>query len=211
MYSGKECSIDFLPLFMYTTQVLPTIITRDIEMIMFSPCMFVCLFVCVYACHDVCPGYLAMEDWCHTNNILQAHSWRWIVGQAMLRSVMTSSRSPGHKVRQILKLMYLRQYTARSSIKGSKYLKCLWLSCWHIQLPVSLPVIQMVVATSKWQPFWNCWHQTWKHRPNLCQKNVFHCDDVINDVTWWHENCSLYPCLWEVDSWSKIARAISRQ
>ena len=29
---------------------------------------------------------------------------------------------------------------ARASIKSSKYRKCLWLSCWYIQLPVSLSV-----------------------------------------------------------------------
>ena len=61
-------------------------ITRDSEVIMFSPgvfvCLFVCLFVCVcgracvclsvclsaclYICHDVCPDDLTMKHWCRT-------------------------------------------------------------------------------------------------------------------------------------------------
>ena len=46
------------------------IITRNSEVIMFSPCVFACLCVCVvvYVCHDVCPDDLTMKDWCHTNN-----------------------------------------------------------------------------------------------------------------------------------------------
>ena len=90
---------------------------------MFSPCvfvcvcvyvcpdMFVCLCVCVYVCHDVCPDDLIMKDWCHTNNILQVHCWGCLVVQVMFHALMTSSMtSPGHKVGQILKLIYLRQY-----------------------------------------------------------------------------------------------------
>ena len=41
---------------------------------------------------------------------------------------------------------------ARTSIKSSKYRKCSWLSCWHIQLWESLPV-QMF--TAKWPWHWN--------------------------------------------------------
>ena len=74
---------------------------------MFSPCVFVCL--CLY--HDVCPYDLAMKDWCHTNNILQVHYWGCLVVQVMFHTLMTSSMtSPEHKVGQILKSIYLRQY-----------------------------------------------------------------------------------------------------
>ena len=71
------------------------IITRDSEVIMFSPCVFVCLFVCVvvYVCHDVCPDDLTMKDWCHTNNILQAHCWGCLVVQVMFRPLMTQTDS----------------------------------------------------------------------------------------------------------------------
>ena len=85
------------------------VITRGV--IMFSPCVCVCLFVCVYVRHDICPGYLTMKDCCHTNNILQVHIWGCLVVQVMFHTLMTSSiTSPGHKVCQILKSIYLRQY-----------------------------------------------------------------------------------------------------
>ena len=86
-------------------------ITRVSEVIMFSPCMFVCLCVCVYVCHDVCPDHLTMKDWCHTNNILQVHCWGCLVVQVMFHALMTSlMTSQDHKIGQILKLIYLRQY-----------------------------------------------------------------------------------------------------
>ena len=89
------------------------IITRDSEVMMFSPCVFVCLFVCVcvYVCHDVCPDDLTMKDWCHTNYILQVHCWGCLVVQVMFHALTTSlMTSQGHKVGQILKLIYLCQY-----------------------------------------------------------------------------------------------------
>ena len=81
--------------------------------ILVSPCVFVCARVCVlvYVCHDVCPDDLTMKDWCHTNNILQVHCWGCLVVQVMFHALMTSSMtSPVHKVGQILKMIYLRQY-----------------------------------------------------------------------------------------------------
>ena len=91
-----------------TRLCLIVIIIRVREVIMFSPCVFVC-FLCLY--HDVCPDDLTMNDWCHTNNILQVHCWGCLVVQVMFHALMTSSMpSPGHKVGQILKLIYLHQY-----------------------------------------------------------------------------------------------------
>ena len=88
-------------------------ITRDSEVIMFSPCVFVCL--CVYACHDVCPDDLTMNDCCHTNNILRVHCWGCLVVQVMFHVLMTSlMTSQDHQVGQILKLIYLRQYLSYS-------------------------------------------------------------------------------------------------
>ena len=87
------------------------IITLVSEVIMFSPCVFVCLCVCVYVCHDVCPDDLTIKDWCHTNNILQVHCWGCLVVQVMFHALMTSlMTSLNHKIGQILKLIYLRQY-----------------------------------------------------------------------------------------------------
>ena len=78
---------------------------------MFSPCVFDCDFVCLCLYHDVCPDDLTMKDWCHTNNILQVHCWGCLVVQVMFHALITSSMtSPGHKIGQILKVIYLRQY-----------------------------------------------------------------------------------------------------
>ena len=58
----------------------------------------VCLCVSVYVCHDVCPDDLTMKDWCHTNKILQAHSWRCLVVQVLFHALMTwLMTSVGHK------------------------------------------------------------------------------------------------------------------
>ena len=102
-------------------------ITRVSEVIMFSPCVFVCL--CLY--HDVCPDDLTMKDWSHTNNILQVHCCGCLVVQVMFHALMTSSMtSPGHKVGQILKFIYLRQYLSYSvdpKLKMSEMLMAIFL------------------------------------------------------------------------------------
>ena len=98
---------------------------------MFSPCVFVCLCVVVYVCHDVCPDDLTMKDWCHTNNILQVHCWGCLVVQVMFHAFMTSlMTSQDHKVGQILKLIYLRQYLSYSinqKLKMSEVLMAIFL------------------------------------------------------------------------------------
>ena len=89
--------------------------TRVSEVIMFSPCVFVTLFVCLCLYHDVCQDDLTMKDWCHTNNILQVHCWGCLIVQVIFHALMTTSMtSPGHKVGQILKVIYLRQYLSWS-------------------------------------------------------------------------------------------------
>ena len=98
---------------------------------MFSPCVFVCLCVVVYVCHDVYPDDLTMKDWCHTNNILQIHCWGCLVMQVMFHALMTSlMTSQDHKVGQILKLIYLRQYLSYSvdqKVKMSELLMAIFL------------------------------------------------------------------------------------
>ena len=72
-------------------------------------CVCLCVSVCV--CHDVCPDYLTMKNWCPINNILQVHSWWVLVVQVIFHALMASSMtSPGQKVGQLLKLLYLHQY-----------------------------------------------------------------------------------------------------
>ena len=88
------------------------LLSPAIQVIMVSPGVFVCLFVHVYLCLSLCcPDDLIMRDWCHTNNILQVRIWRCLVLQAMFHALMTSlMTSPGHKVGQNLKMIYLRKY-----------------------------------------------------------------------------------------------------
>ena len=76
-----------------TTRPVTIFITRDSEVIMFSPCacLFVCGGLCVYVCHDVCPDDLPMKDWYYINNILQVHSWWSLVVQVMFHALVTSS------------------------------------------------------------------------------------------------------------------------
>ena len=78
---------------------------------MFSPYVFVCVCVSVCVCHDFCPDDLTMKEWCHTNNILQVHCREYLVVQVMFHALMTSfMTSQNHKIGQILKLIYLREY-----------------------------------------------------------------------------------------------------
>ena len=60
--------------------------------------------------HGVCSDGLITKDWCHTNNILQVHNWRCLFVQVFNALVTSSMTSPGHKVGQILKSIYFRQY-----------------------------------------------------------------------------------------------------
>ena len=101
----------------FNDDILARFIARVSEVIMFSPC--VCVSVCfclsIYVCHDVYPDDLTMKDWCHTNNILQVHCWGCLVVQVMFYALMTSlMTSQGHKVGQILQLIYLPQYLSYS-------------------------------------------------------------------------------------------------
>ena len=134
---------------------------------MFSPCVFVCVCVCVvvYVCHDVCPDDLTMKDWCHTNNILQVHCWGCLVVQVMFRALMTSlMTSQDHKVGQILKLIYLRQYFSYSvdqKLKMSEMLMAIFL----VYSTSGITSGKKFVASSKWRPFWKFWNI--KHSFNL--------------------------------------------
>ena len=95
----------FVCLYLYNVSLLDIIRLLDV----LGTVQFVCLSV--YVCHDVCPDDLTMKDWCHTNNILQVHCWWCLIVQVMFHALMMSLiMSQGHKVGQILKSIYLRQY-----------------------------------------------------------------------------------------------------
>ena len=122
-------------------------ITRDSEVLMVSPCVFVCLFVCVCVCHDVCPDDLAMRDWCHTKNMLQL------------------------KISEMLMATFL-VYSTSGITSGKKSLS-------RAQNESRFEFV-----------FWNIkhsfnWPEIWKDHPKLCQKGIFHDDDIIDDVTGW--------------------------
>ena len=150
---------------------------------MFSPCVFVCL--CLY--HDVCPDDLTMKDWCHTNNILQVHCWGCLVVQVMFHTRMTSSMtSPGHKVGQILKLIYLRQYLSYSvdqKLKISEMLMAIFLAystsgvtsaekvCRELKMAAILKIL-------KYQTQLQFDLRYEKIVPNYAIKSIIHEDDV---------------------------------
>ena len=118
--------------------------------------------------------------------------------------------SLGHKIGQILKLIYLRQYLSYSVDQ--------LLKMSEISLAIFLAHSTSGITSSK-KVFWaqNGGHfenfeilntasistQIWKDCPKLCQKG-FYGDDFINDVTGWPQSFSLYSCLGEVGSGSKL-------
>ena len=179
---------------------------------MFSPCVFVCVWLSVYVCHDFCPDDLTMKDWCHTNNILQVHSWGCLVVQVMFHALMTSlMTSQDHKVGQILKLIYLRQYLSYSvdqKLKMSEMLMAILLVYSNSGINSGKKSLSRAQNGGHFENFEilniaSIWPPIWKDRPKL-KKKVFYGDVVIDDVTGWPQSFSLYSCLGEVDSGSKL-------
>ena len=80
------------------------IITRDSEVIIFSPLVF------LYGCMSMFVGRFNYEGLV-PHSILQVNFWGCLVVQVMLHAPMTLlMTSKGHKVGQILKLICLCQY-----------------------------------------------------------------------------------------------------
>ena len=132
-----------------------------------------------------------------------------------MTSLMTS---PYHKVCQFLKLMYPHEYSARDSIKSSKYWKYSWLSCWYIPLPV-LYQVKMFVATSKWRTFWKFWNI--KHGFNL-SSDMKRPSKIMPKKyfwRWWghrwrHRMASNLPSIFMFRRgwfWEQVARTMSHQ
>ena len=116
--------------------------------------------------------------------------------------------SPGHKIGQIFKLIYLRQYLSYSvdqKLKMSEMLMAIFLVYSASGITSGKKVCRAqngghfeILNTA------SIWPQIWKDRPKLCQKKFFYGDDVIDDVTGWPRSFSLCSCLGEVCSGSKL-------
>ena len=147
-----------------------------------------CVCLSVYVCHDVCPDDLTMKDWCHTNNILQVHCWGCLIVQVMFHALMTSlMTSQDHKVGQILKLIYLRQYLSYSvdqMLKMSEMRMAIFL-----EYSTSGMTSGKKFVASRAQNgghFKNfeisntasIWPQIWKDHPKSCQKSISGCPVV---------------------------------
>ena len=105
--------------------------------------------------------------------------------QSYIYTFMTSlMTSPGHKIGQILKFIYLRQYLSYSVDQKLKMAAILKILKYQTQLHSGLRYEKIV--------------------PNYAEKSFFYGDDVIDDVTGWPQSFSLHSCLGEVASGSKL-------
>ena len=99
--------------------------------------------------------------------------WLQLYEYIFMTSLMTS---PSHKIGQILKLIYLRQYLNYSvdqKLKMSEMLMAIFLV-----YSLSGITSGKKVCREHFEHFeiWNTasiWPQMWKYRPKLCQKSIF--------------------------------------
>ena len=106
-----------------------------------------------------------------------------------MTSLMTS---PGHKIGQILKLIYLRQYLNYSvdqKHKMSEMLMAIFLVYSHSGITYGKKVCRELKKAAIFK-FWNIKHSfnltsDMKRSSQIMQKKYFHDDDVIDDVTGW--------------------------
>ena len=121
-------------------QGFPIFITRDSEVIMFSPCVFVCVCVCLCGC--LCLSRCLSGRFNYEG--LVPHK-QYFAGTLLGMSSCASYVSRTHDViddvtrsqsRSNFEIDSSVNIWATASIKSSKCRKCSWLSFWHIQLPV---------------------------------------------------------------------------
>ena len=122
--AGNSPVTDEFPAKRPVTWSFDVFITRDSEVIMFSPCVFVCVCVSVYVCHDVCPDDLTLKDWCHTNNILQVHCWECLVVQVMFHTFIddvTRLQSRSNFEIDISPSIFELQHQSKAQIVGNAH------------------------------------------------------------------------------------------
>ena len=104
-------------------------------------------------------------------------SWIQLYKYIFMTSLMTS---PGHKIGQILKLIYLCQYLSYSvdqKLKMSEMLMAIFL----VYSTSGITSSKKSLSSSKWRPFWkfersntaSIWPQIWIDHPKLCNKKCF--------------------------------------
>ena len=107
--------------------------------------------------------------------------WLQLYKYVFMTSLMTS---PGHKIGQILKLLYLRQYLSYSvdqKLKMSEMLMAIIL----VYSTSGITPGKKGLSSSKWRLFQNfeilntasIWPQIWKDRHKVCRKKFF--------LWWW--------------------------
>ena len=119
---------------------------------------------------------------------------------------MTSlTTSPGHKIGQILKLIYLRQYLNYSvdqKLKISEMLMAIFLVYSPSGITSGKKSLSRAQKGGHFENFEilntaSIWPQIWKDRPKLWKKKYFHDDDVIDDVTGWPQSRpSIFLYIW---------------
>ena len=125
--------------------------------------------------------------------------WLQLYEYIFMTSLMTS---PGHKIGQILKLIYLRQYWSYSIDQKLK-MSVMPMAIFLVYSTSGITSGKKSLSGSKWRPFWKFWNI--KHSFNLTSdmkwssqimpKNVFfYGDDVIDDVKGSPQSFSLYSC-----------------
>ena len=119
-----------------------------------------------------------------------------------MTSLMTS---PGHKIGQILKLIYLSQYLNYSvdqKLKISEILMAIFLVYSPSVISSGRKSLSRAQNDGYLENFeiWNTasiWPQIWEISSQIMPKKYFHDDYVIDDVTWWPQNRpSIFLYIW---------------
>ena len=114
--------------------------------------------------------------------------WLQLYEYIFMTSLMTS---PGHKIGQIFKLIYLRQYlnySVHQKLKMSEMLVALFLVYSPSYITSGKKSLSRAQNGGHFENFEilntaSIGPQIWKVHPKLCQKKYFLDDDVIDDVT----------------------------
>ena len=119
--------------------------------------------------------------------------WLQLYEYIFIMSLMTS---PGYKIGQIWKLIYLRQYfnySVDQKLKMSEMLMAMFLVYSTSGITSGKKSLSQAQNGCHFENFEifntaSIWPQIWKDHPKFCQKRYFHDDDVIDDVTGWPQS-----------------------